>query len=99
MCVWLTMAKLPPVIRPPAMGLEEAKAVAVKARQEPRIYDMIEIFGASKSLFRGFEMGGYIPVPSFDVRSLAFLTSVNMIIWKGKLRMKRSDRRDTQRDQ
>ena len=72
MCVWLTMAKLPPVIRPPARGLEEAKAVAVKARQEPRIYDMIEIFGASKSLFRGFQMGGYTPAPSFDVRSLAF---------------------------
>lgn len=62
--------KLPAVIRPPAMSLEEGKQIAEGARRDTwSPFDLVEVFGASGALVRGFENAGFEPAPAFDVRN------------------------------
>ena len=65
------MSKLPAVVRSPAMTLAEAKELAMAERNSwtGEKYDLVEIFGASGALPRGFENSGFRPADSFDVSS------------------------------
>ena len=66
------MLKLPPVVRTPAMSLEEAKHIALTEKEETWYpYAVVEIFGKSGALARGFENIGFHAAPSFDVSGLA----------------------------
>lgn len=65
------MEKLPPVVRPPVISLREAIAMVKEVRKEPPIYDMVEVLGASGSLAQGFDLAGFKPADSVDVRRLA----------------------------
>ena len=71
-------SKMERVVRPPAMGLEELKAILIAkypqlARnplaREGR-YDCMEVFGQSRAITDGFETLGMKAV-SFDCSSLA----------------------------
>ena len=63
------MQKLPPIVRAPPFDLREAKRIAERARAEHgELYDMVEIFGASGSLVRGFESFCYECAEPFDCR-------------------------------
>lgn len=75
-----SMLKLPPVIRPPAMSLEEAKQIAQGVRRDTwSQFDLVEVFGASGALVRGFENAGFEPAPSFDVSGLALPSNFNFV--------------------
>lgn len=63
------LSKLPAVIRQPPVSLEEAKTIAEAVRREEQPwYDLVEVFGASGSLVKGFDAVGLVSAPSFDVR-------------------------------
>lgn len=65
------MSKLPALVRAPPVDLKEAKAIAesVRKEQEP-CFDVLEVFGASGSVTRGFENVGLSGGTAFDVRFL-----------------------------
>ena len=65
------LSKLPAVIRQPPVSLEEAKTIAEAVRRDEQPwYDFVEVFGASGSLVKGFDVVGLVSAPSFDVRLL-----------------------------
>ena len=66
------MFKLRPVVRETAMSLEEAKRIAVTEKDETWMtYAVVEIFGRSGAVARGFENMCLPAAPSFDVSGLA----------------------------
>lgn len=72
---WPSMSKLPALVRAPPVSLKEAKAIAeaVRKEQEP-CFDVLEVFGASGSVTRGFENVGLSGGAAFDVRFLERLS-------------------------
>ena len=75
-----SMLKLPPVVRPPAMSLEEAKHIAQGVQRDLWFqFDLVEVFGASGALVRGFENAGFEPAPSFDVNGLSLPSKFNVV--------------------
>ena len=74
------MAKLPPHIRAPPMDFEEAKSLAKRVREsETPEFDLVEVFGASGALVKGFDSEGYSYAEPFDVRPL--LDEVTLIFF------------------
>ena len=74
------MLKLHPVVRPPAMSLEEAKHIAQGVQRDLWFqFDLVEVFGASGALVRGSENAGFEPAPSFDVNGLSLPSKFNVV--------------------
>ena len=72
---WPSMSKLPALVRAPPVSLKEAKAIAESVRQEQEpCFDVLEVFGASGSVTRGFENVGLSGGAAFDVRFLEKLS-------------------------